>query len=71
MPRMNGVETASVLRQELPDIPIVLLTVNENALENTSRAAPLGIAGVTAAMSKHEGMGAILECVQRLLKIES
>src|SRR3977135_293404 len=39
MPRMNGMETASVLRQALPDIPIVLLTVHGNVLENTGAAS--------------------------------
>jgi two-component system vancomycin resistance associated response regulator VraR len=64
MPKMNGVETAAVLRQEFPDVPIVLLTVHENVSRATT-------AGITAAISKHAGAAAVVECVQRLLKIES
>ena len=71
MPKMNGVETASILRQEFPDVPIVLLTVHENVLENTGAASRATAAGVTAAISKHAGAAAVVECVQRLLKIES
>ena len=71
MPRMNGIETASVLRQEFPDIPIVLLTVHENVLENAGVASRATTAGVTAAISKHAGAAAVVECVQGLLKIES
>ena len=71
MPKMNGVETAAVLRQEFPDVPIVLLTVHENVLENTDGASRTTTAGVTAAISKHAGAAAVVDCVQRLLKIES
>ena len=71
MPRMNGVETAAVLRQEFPDVPIVLLTVHEAVLENAGAASWATTAGVTAAISKHASAPAGLECGQRLLQIES
>jgi DNA-binding NarL/FixJ family response regulator len=71
MPRMNGLEAASVLKQESPDVPIVLLTIHENALVTIPRGSAGMTLGVTAAISKHEGMAAVLKCVLRLLKLSN
>src|ERR1700732_4305842 len=63
MPRMNGVEAASVLKSVMPGIPIVLFTMYKEALGNALTAA----AGVSAVISKPDGLGRLVECVQGLL----
>ena len=62
MPRMNGVEAASILSRTMPDVPIVLLTMYENFLGSS-----LTLAGVTAVVSKTEGMDKLVACVHSLL----
>jgi DNA-binding NarL/FixJ family response regulator len=63
MPRMNGVEAAAVLSQTMPDLPIVLLTMYENFLGNS-----LALTGVTAVVSKTDGMDKLVACVNSLLR---
>ncbi len=67
MPRMNGVEAASVLSTTMPDIPIVLLTLYQNILGSALAAA----VGVKAVLDKTEGLDKLVACVRSLLKIES
>ena len=62
MPRMNGVEAAAILSRTMPDVPIVLLTMYENFLGSS-----LTLAGVTAVVSKTEGMDKLVACVHSLL----
>jgi DNA-binding NarL/FixJ family response regulator len=71
MPRMNGVEAASVLRQKFPETPIVLVTIYENALGSVLGGMLAATVGVTAAVSRHEGLAAILMCVRKLLNLAS
>lgn len=63
MPLMNGVEAAMVLRASLPNIPIVLFTLYAEQL----RGAISPAFGVTTIVSKAEGLGPLLECVDKLL----
>ena len=63
MPRMNGVEAAAVLSRTMPDLPIVLLTMYENFLGNS-----LALTGVTAVVSKTDGMDKLVACVNSLLR---
>ena len=63
MPRMNGVEAAAVLSRTMPDLPIVLLTIYENFLGNS-----LALTGVTAVVSKTDGMDKLVACVNSLLR---
>jgi DNA-binding NarL/FixJ family response regulator len=63
MPRMNGVEAASVLKGVMPGVPIVLFTMYEEALGNALTTA----VGVSAVLSKPDGLGRLVECVQGLL----
>jgi two-component system, response regulator PdtaR len=67
MPRMNGVEAASVLSQTMPDVPIVLLTLYQNILGSALAAA----VGVKAIIDKTDGLDKLVACVRSLLKNES
>jgi CheY-like chemotaxis protein len=64
MPRMNGVETASVLKAMMPHVPIILFTMYSEALGSSLTAA----VGVDAVLSKPDGVGRLVECVQDLLR---
>jgi DNA-binding NarL/FixJ family response regulator len=63
MPQMNGVEAASVLKGVMPGVPIVLFTMYKEALGNALTTA----VGVSAVLSKPDGLGKLVECVQGLL----
>lgn len=63
MPRMNGVEAASVIRPLMPDVPIVVLTMYGDALGKSLSAA----IGAKAVVPKAEGMTNLVECIKNLL----
>ena len=67
MPRMNGVEAASILSKTMPTVPIVLLTLYQNMLGSALASA----VGVKAVLDKTEGLDKLVACVRSLLKIES
>ena len=64
MPMMNGVEAASVLKGLMPETPIVLYTMYDDAVGKSIAAA----AGVRAVVSKPDGIGKLVECVQSVLR---
>ncbi|MGA8142977.1 MAG: response regulator transcription factor [Candidatus Acidiferrales bacterium] len=64
MPRMNGVEAASVLRGRMPNLRIVLLTMYDEVMSYKSLMAAIGI---DAVISKPEGFGGLADCVRTLL----
>jgi DNA-binding NarL/FixJ family response regulator len=64
MPRMNGVEVASVLRGRRPNVRIVLLTMYEEVLVYKSLISAIGI---DAIISKPNGFSRLAECVRGLL----
>ena len=66
MPRMNGVETASILRQTMPDIPIILLTLYQNLIGPSLASA----VGVKTIIDKTDGLDKLVACVHSLLKID-
>jgi DNA-binding NarL/FixJ family response regulator len=63
MPRMNGAETASVLSQTMPNVPVVLLTLYQNILGPALAAA----VGAKAVLDKTEGLDKLVACVRSLL----
>jgi DNA-binding NarL/FixJ family response regulator len=63
MPRMNGVEAASVLKGVMPHVPIILFTMYSEALGRSLTSA----VGVSMVLSKPDGMGKLVQCVQTLL----
>jgi DNA-binding NarL/FixJ family response regulator len=64
VPNMNGIEAASVLKKNLPDAPIVLFTMFEDALGSRLSSA----AGVDMLIPKAEGLGGLVKAVHHLLE---
>jgi two-component system nitrate/nitrite response regulator NarL len=66
MPRLNGIETARVLRENLPDVPIVLFTIHRNAILESNFAN----LGIRAVLSKMDGIRHLSNELHRLLPDE-
>ena len=64
MPRTNGIVVASVLREMMPDVRIVMFTMYCEAVRRTF--SPKGIA-VDAVIAKADGMLGLIDCIQNLL----
>ena len=63
MPRMNGVEAASVINRTMPTVPIVLLTMYADAVGGLLASA----SGISAVISKTDGFEKLVMCVRSLL----
>jgi DNA-binding NarL/FixJ family response regulator len=63
MPRTNGIVAASVLKEMMPEVRIVLFTMYSDAI---AKAFPRGLAA-DAVISKGDGMQKLADCVQSLL----
>lgn len=63
MPGMSGADAASALRQAVPNVPIVILTMYGDVL---GQAMAAGL-GVNAVVAKADGMVKLVECIQRVL----
>jgi DNA-binding NarL/FixJ family response regulator len=63
MPLMNGLEAASLLKNAIPGVPIVLLTLYADEVHGP-RSSAFGIATV---LSKVDGLAPLLECLEKLL----
>ena len=59
---MNGLEVAMVLKNTMPKVPIVVLTLYAD--EVTVRSAAFGVSRV---LSKTDGLGPLLECLRKML----
>jgi len=64
MPRTNGIVVASVLKEMMPNVRIVLFTMYSEAVRRTFSAK--GIA-VDAVVDKADGLIGLVECIQSLL----
>jgi DNA-binding NarL/FixJ family response regulator len=64
MPRMNGIETASILSRLMPAVPIVLLTIYGDFMGASLAAA----SGIKAVISKTDGLDKLAACVGSLLQ---
>jgi DNA-binding NarL/FixJ family response regulator len=64
MPRMNGVEAASVLKTRMPNVRIVLLTMYDEVLSYKTLMSAIGI---DAIISKPDGFSGLADCVRGLL----
>ena len=64
MPRMNGVEAAPIISHDLPGIPIILLTIHDVGKSLATAT------GITAVVSKTEGLNTLLECMNSYLRQE-
>ncbi len=63
MPRTNGITAASVLKDMMPGVRIVLFTMYSEAVNK----AFASLDNVDAMVDKADGMGKLAECVQHLL----
>jgi DNA-binding NarL/FixJ family response regulator len=63
MPKMNGAAAAVVLKRLNPEVPIILFTMYEDAVETV---APL--IGVDVVLSKPSGLSNLIERIQGLLQ---
>jgi DNA-binding NarL/FixJ family response regulator len=64
MPRTNGIVVASVLKELMPNVRIVLFTMYSDAV---ARAFPDKGLAVDVVVAKAEGMSRLADCVQNLL----
>jgi CheY-like chemotaxis protein len=62
MPRVNGAEAATVLKNDLPDTPVILFTYTDLHLHADSLCATIGIEFI----SKTDGIPKLLERVDAL-----
>ena len=63
MPRMNGLQAATALHKELPEVPIILFTLfPDSELANQARDA-----GVSTVLSKMDNMNTLCDEVERLV----
>ena len=63
MPRMNGIEAASVIKGTMPQVSIVLFTMYKDTVGHALASA----AGIDVVLSKPDGGWKLLECIQTLL----
>ena len=61
LPRLNGIETAYILRGRLPQTPILLFTMYDVA------PAVLSAAGITSVVHKSDGIAKLAACLEMLL----
>lgn len=65
LPRLNGIETAYILRGRLPQTPIVLFTMYDVA------PSVVTAAGISSVVHKSDGIAKLAACVQTLLAPKS
>jgi CheY-like chemotaxis protein len=60
LPHVNGLETAAILNGIAPQMPIVLLTLHDEAARKALRAFP----SVAAVVSKSDGVKALMQAIK-------
>ena len=65
MPKMNGMETASVLKRQMPQVRIVAFSMYAELL---GRSLPSTV-GIDAVVDKLAGIGKVVECARNLLDV--
>jgi two-component system chemotaxis response regulator CheY len=63
MPRLNGMEAAAILKNLMPKVPVVLLTIHDEEV----KATPTAAFGIKAVVSKADGISALTACLRGLL----
>lgn len=63
MPRLNGIEAASVLKKTIPHVHIIVFTMFDDALGSRLSTA----VGVDLVVPKSEGLTGLVKSLQRLL----
>jgi DNA-binding NarL/FixJ family response regulator len=64
MPRTLGLEASRALRRIMPSVPVVLFTMYKDAVRESDAVD----AGISAVVSKTDGMDALVKQVQNLLE---
>jgi DNA-binding NarL/FixJ family response regulator len=65
MPRLNGIEAASILKKMFPGVQIVVFTMFDDSLGSTLRSA----VGVDLVVPKAEGLNGLVKAVNLLMAI--
>lgn len=65
LPQVNGIEAAWVIKREVPETRIVMLTVRDNCLGGEPLSS---IVGVDAVLSKPDGGGKMVDCLRNVLQ---
>ena len=65
MPKLNGIEAASILKKMFPDVRIVVFTMFDDSLGSTLRSA----VGVDLVVPKAEGLDGLVKAVNHLMGI--
>jgi DNA-binding NarL/FixJ family response regulator len=65
MPKLNGVETASVIRGELPSVKIVAFSMFASELGKAIRSA----ARIDAVLPKSSGLKELVETIENVLRV--
>jgi DNA-binding NarL/FixJ family response regulator len=65
MPNLNGLEVASIIKKELPQVRIILFTLYESQIPRTIATA----AHIDLVLSKPDGMDKLLKSIDDLLAI--
>jgi DNA-binding NarL/FixJ family response regulator len=68
MPRLNGLEAATILKRQMPNVRTVLYTMYS---ELVSATFPSKAVCFDAVVAKGDGMGKLADCIQRLLVTSS
>jgi len=63
MPLMNGLQAATVLKNAMPEVPIVMLTLYADEVHAAGSAA----SSVATVLSKVNGLAPLLACLKKLL----
>jgi CheY-like chemotaxis protein len=62
MPRMNGIEAASVIRATMPKMPIIAFTMYETLAKSMTSCL-----AITSVVSKPDGLIKLMQCIQSVL----
>jgi len=63
MPELNGAEAASILKNTMPEVPIILFTMYSEDIGQTLASA----VGIDMVLCKPDGMGQLVDSVKSLL----
>ena len=67
MPIMNGLAAAFVFKTQMPDVPVVILTIHADGIPPRKRA----LLGLRAVLDKTDGLSPLLDCLRKILKPNS
>lgn len=63
MPNLNGAQAASIIKHEMPEVPIILITIEGNAANTLTTAV-----GIDVVLDKCEGIQNLMQHVETALE---